>query len=287
MIVSMAVFGSIGLFVRYVPFPSIVIAAFRGLSGAAFIYIFMALGGKRPVLKDRGKTLFLLALSGCAIGVNWILLFESYRYTTVARATLCYYMQPVIVMLLSPVLASERLTARKLISVIISFLGMILVTGAAGGTIGGTGELRGIALGLGAACFYSTVIFLNRLLRDTDDMTTTFYQLLFAGLSVLPLALTQELPLPAASPAQWAALAAVGILHTGAAYTAYFSAMHELDTQTTAMLGYIDPVCALFFSWMLLGESPDAGTVTGAVMILGGTLLGSIEKRKETDHGQN
>ena len=65
--------------------------------------------------KSSARTKLLLILSGALIGFNWILLFEAYNYTTVATATLCYYMQPTIVILLSPLFFRERLTAKKLV----------------------------------------------------------------------------------------------------------------------------------------------------------------------------
>ena len=94
---SMLIWGSLGLFIRGIDLPSSVIANFRGLLGATFLLLVMLLG-KLPFNRRAVKENALyLAMSGLMLGFNWILLFESYRYTTIAVATLCYYLAPIIV----------------------------------------------------------------------------------------------------------------------------------------------------------------------------------------------
>ena len=126
---SMVIFGGIGLVRRLIPLPSSVIAMARGLIGgtATFLY-FRARGGKLSLRALGGEGPWLL-LSGALLGFNWILLFEAYRYTSVAVATLCYYMAPMLVVLVSPVLFRERITAKKMICVAVALCGMVLVSG--------------------------------------------------------------------------------------------------------------------------------------------------------------
>ena len=112
LIFSVSVFGTIGIFVRWIGLPSSVIALVRGAVGAAFLLLlarFRHAPIDRAALRRRWQ---LLLLSAAMMSFNWITLFEAYRYTTVATATLCYYMAPIFVTLISPVLLKERLTAR-------------------------------------------------------------------------------------------------------------------------------------------------------------------------------
>ena len=92
LVLSMLIFGTIGLFRRYIPLPSGLLAMARGLIGTLFLVLAMALRRQRPSGAAIRKNLPLLILSGAMIGFNWILLFEAYNHTTVALATLCYYM---------------------------------------------------------------------------------------------------------------------------------------------------------------------------------------------------
>lgn len=95
-IFAMMIFGTLGIFIRYIPLPSTVIAEARGILATLFLLAVVWLRHSsisREAVKKNFKILFL---SGAAIGVNWILLFEAYRYTTVSTATLSYYMAPVL-----------------------------------------------------------------------------------------------------------------------------------------------------------------------------------------------
>lgn len=284
-IASMVIFGSIGIFVRYIPLPSALIACIRGFSGALFIYLYMKIKAIPTDREGVKRNLPVLIASGAAIGINWIFLFEAYRYTSVAVATLCYYMQPVFVILLSPIVVKEKLSAKKLIAVVCSLAGMYFISGLAGGILGGGNGTKGILFGLAAAAFYATVIFLNKKLKDISDYETTLYQLLFAGAAALPyVLLTTDLKALTVTGTGIILLAVVGIIHTGAAYTLYFGSMKNLEAQSIALYSYIDPVCAIVFSFLILGERPDAACIIGAVLILGSTLFGELSfKRRENN----
>ena len=283
MVLSMVIFGSIGVFVRLIPMSSAAVACFRGICGALFILGYSLLRG---ISFDRGrlkKNMKILFVSGAAIGANWILLFEAYRYTSVAVATLCYYMQPVFVILLSPFITGEKLTAKRTVCVICSLAGMVLITGIASGSGIKASGIKGILLGLGAAMLYSAVIFLNKRLRDISDMEMTFFQLLYAGIAVMPYALVQRgFYAEGMGPLQWLVLLCLGIVHTGWAYTLYFGAMKTLSAQTTALFSYIDPVCAILFSAALLKEPLTAQVVLGALLILAPTMLTEMAPSKKT-----
>lgn len=111
--VSMVLFGTIGIFRRSIPLPSGLLACLRGVIGGGFLLLLPVLRRKKPDFAAIKKNLLPLLLSGAALGMNWVLLFEAYNYTTVATATLCYYVAPVLVLLAAPMLLKERLTLRK------------------------------------------------------------------------------------------------------------------------------------------------------------------------------
>lgn len=269
---SMLIFGTIGIFRRYLPFSSGFLAFSRGILGGLFL-LCCILAGKKKAPRLPARTCLRFVLTGAMIGVNWMLLFEAYRYTTVAVATLCYYMQPTLVILLSPLVFSERMTARKLLCAAAAVLGMILLSGAAEAR-GQEQSLRGILAGLGAAVFYTGVVILNKKARDTDIYPKTMIQLLSAGAAMLPyLLLTGELAAGEVTPAAVVLLAVVGIVHTGIAYVLYFKGLDGLNVQTVSVLSYIDPVSALFFSAFFLREPLTPAGILGAVMILGAAFL--------------
>ena len=276
---SMLIFGTIGLFRRYIPLSSGLLAFSRGILGALFLGLFLMIRRlpEQRLKKRKGSwnrtsapVFFLLILSGALIGVNWILLFEAYNYTTVATATLCYYMQPTIVILLSPLFFDERLTAKKLVCAFLAVLGMFLVSGAAGEGIPQGDAFRGILCGLGAAILYASVVIMNKCIRNIDPYLKTILQLASASVCLLPyLAVTGQLSYVKLDSFSLFMLLVVGIVHTGIAYTLYFGSTDGLRAQTIALFSYIDPVSALFISVLFLHEPMGAAGLAGAVLILG------------------
>lgn len=274
LIASMLIWGTIGLFRRFIPVSSAFLAFARGVLGGLFLLIFLRLNGKHasPPLPKRVWLGFVLI--GVLIGFNWMLLFEAYNHTTVAIATLCYYMQPTIVLLLSPVFFRERLTVRKAVCAAFSILGMLLISGAIGAHGAQSGGALGVLLGLGAAALYAAVVILNKKIPGGDAYQRTTVQLLSAGIVMIPyLLLTDGFRGMAFDPSGVLLLLAVGILHTGIAYVLYFTGMRGLRVQTIAMCSYIDPVSALLVSALFLGESLTPLHIIGAVLIIGSALI--------------
>ena len=163
LISSMLIFGTIGIFRRYIPLSSGSLAFVRGLMGALFIVVFTKIKGKKSEHSSIGKKkLIILVVSGMMIGINWMLLFEAYNYTTVATATLCYYMQPTIVILLSPLIFREKLTVKKIVCAVIAMVGMVFVSGMADGNGLQSVDMKGIVFGISAAFVYAAIVMLNK-----------------------------------------------------------------------------------------------------------------------------
>ncbi len=275
---SMFLFGTIGIFVRGIPLSSTVIALVRGVVGAAFLLIVMAARRKAVDFTAVRRNLPLLVLSGAALGINWILLFEAYRYTTVAVATICYYLAPVFVILVSPFLLRERITRKKGICAAVSLVGMVLVSGIFGGNTAASlpaSNGKGILLGLAAAVFYAAVVLLNRKITGLSALERTVMQLGLSSAVLLPYVLVTggigdiaSLPLTGGI-----LLIVVSIVHTGVAYALYFGSIEHLSAQTAALLSYIDPVVAVLLSALLLREPLGLAGIAGAVLVLGSTMV--------------
>ena len=275
---SMAIFGTVGIFVRFIPMASAGIAFCRGVLGCIFLLVLMALTGKKPNLKDMKRNGWILALSGAAIGINWILLFESYRYTTVAIATICYYLAPAFVTLASP-LVGEKLTVKKLLCIGVALVGMVFVSGVLQGNQ--QSSFLGVVLGVGAAVFYASVILLNKKLSPIGAYDKTLCQLGAASLVVAPyILLTGGIYFGDMSPVSWIMLGVLGIVHTGIAYALYFGGIRDVNAQTAAILSYLDPVLSILLSALILRERLDVFSVAGAVLILGSALYSELPSRK-------
>lgn len=272
---SMIIFGTIGLFVRWIPLSSALLALVRGVVGAAFLLVVLAVGRKKPNGTAIGHKLPWLVLSGISLGINWVLLFEAYRYTTVSTATLCYYMAPIFVILVSPLLLRQRLTGKKALCVVVALVGMILVSGVLQTGIPAADELRGILMGLGAAVFYAAVVLLNQKLDGVGAYDKTIVQL---GVSAVVMAVYLLCTggfagISGVTAPVVGLLLVVGVLHTGIAYALYFGAIRQVPAQTVALMSYIDPVVAILLSALVLREHMGIPELAGAVLVLGATLI--------------
>lgn len=269
--IAMFLWGTIGIFRRYILLPSSVLAFSRGIIGALFIFVFLKIKKyKMPAIENK-KLLWLLVLSGALMGLNWLLLFESYNYTSVAVATLCYYMQPVMIILVSPFLFNETLTKKKIICVVIAVIGMILVSSVVESEVTG---ILGIVLGLSAAVLYGTVVLMNKWLQGVDTYMRTMVQLLSAAVIMIPyMIITKDVVGMQMDLVSSSMLVFVGVLHTGVAYALYFGAIPKVKAQTLALFGYLDPVVAILLSALVLHEPLSLFGIIGAICILSSTLL--------------
>ena len=280
LIASMTIFGTIGLFVRAISVSSAELALYRAVIAAVLLTGYFLLSRTRIDLKKIGRDLPLL-LSGMAMGVNWILLFEAYKYTTVSVATLSYYFAPVIVTVACPILFKEKMGPLQWLCFGMSTLGLALITGL-GDLSAGASHLTGIAFGLGAAVFYASVMLLNKRIKGVTGLQRTYLQFLAAIVILLPYVLcTGGFTLGTLDGLGWGCLLIVGCVHTGLAYCLYFPSLKELPGQETAILSYIDPLLACVLSVALLGERMTPVQLIGGALILGFTLLNELHPGKK------
>lgn len=277
---SMAIFGTISLFVKAIPLSSGEIALFRAVLALALIGVYLIISKDPIPFKKIAKSLPILFVSGGAMGINWILLFEAYKYTSVSVATLSYYFAPVIVTLACPILFKEKLTGKQILCFVMSTAGLVLIIGVSG--FGeGKSDLMGILLGLSAACFYATVILLNKFLKGVSGIHRTFLQFISAAVVILPyVLLTSGIHVFQLDARGAVCLIAIGLIHTGIAYILYFSSLKELPGQKAAILSYIDPLISVVVSVLILKEGITPLQITGGALILVFTLLNELSPKK-------
>lgn len=283
LILAMSIWGTLGIFRRYIPMSSGMIAFTRGVIGTVFLLLVILISRKKIDFKAIRSNLILLVLSGALMAVNWILLFEAYKFTSVATATVCYYMEPVFVLIISPLLLKERLSPKKILCIIASLAGMVLVSGVLNMAEFRIGEIKGVLLGLGAAVLYASVVIINKKLKNIGAYDKTIVQLAVSAITVLPyMLLAENMTAVEFEPVNIVMLILVGVLHTGVAYALYFGSMDGIKAQTIALFSYIDPVVAIILSALILKEKIGIAEICGAVLVLGSTLISELpvfEKR--------
>ena len=282
MLGAVTVWGTIGLFVKNIALSSGEIALWRALLAVLLLSVTMLVTKRRIEFQKIKKEIALLLISGIAIGINWVLLFEAYNYTTVSIATLSYYFAPVIVMIACPLIFRERLTAKQIICFIGSTAGLVLMTGIGNPSSDGS-HIKGIMLALGAAALYASDILINKHIKNVDEITRTFLQFV-ASLTVLVpyVLLGGDVRIADLNTSGWIYLLIVGFVHTGVVYCMYFSSLVKLSGQKTAILSYVDPLVAVLISVIVLKEPMTAVQAVGGTMILAFTMFNEIKFRKKS-----
>ena len=280
LIISMLIWGSIGIFVRYINFTSSQIALVRAIVGSIFLIIFSMIS-KESLSKEKIKSnLLVLICCGICLGFNWIFLFQAYHYTTVSTATICYYLAPIIVMFLSPFLLKEKLNSVKVCCIVAAMIGMLCIVGIDKGSIG-ENKMVGILYGLSAACFYTGVVILNKFLKGISGRDSAIVQLSVSAIFLLPYVIfTEKISLVGVSSQSIILLLVLGVVHTGIAYLLYFTVIQKIESQTVAIYSYVDPISAIFMSAIILNESMSLLQIIGGILILGSTFISEVYSNK-------
>jgi drug/metabolite transporter (DMT)-like permease len=276
-VLAVLLYGTIGPVVRFIALPSEVIVLFRGTFGSLFVWLFMRMRGQSLDRRAIRANLRWLVTSGICLGLNWIFLFAAYVHTTVAIASLCNYMAPIIVIALSPVVFGERIGPKRLACVVAAFVGIMLVSGV---LVSGAAEvdLVGIALGLLAAAAFVGIVICNKKIVGVGAFDKVVVQLGTSAATVLPYALVKNggLPLAGVDVRSWALLACICLVQTGIAYVFYFGAMGELPVTEIALLGYIEPVVSVLGSALFLHEPLGVAGAVGAAMVIVAAAAGEV-----------
>lgn len=274
-ILSMLIFGTNGLIVSHISMAASQIVLARTLIGGILLSVLVLLRGGFDRTAVRAE-LVPLVLGGTMLGLNWVTLFEAYRLLNVSLSTLIYYIGPILVLLLSPLLFRERLTGPKIVSIVSVFIGLFLISGSIAQT-GMSGW--GLTAAILSAVFYAGLIVFNKRIVRTSGMQTAALELDVAFAVVLIYTLATA-GIPEWRRADIPYLLLIGLVNTGAAYLLYFTSLKRLSAQSVALISYVDPVSALLFSALFLHEELSLMQRAGALLILGGAIYGEVGKKK-------
>lgn len=274
---ALLMFGSNGIVASYISLSSYEIVFTRTLIGSLFLALIFVFS-KQKVQFYKNKSHFLyLVISGVAMGASWMFLYEAYAQIGVSIATLAYYCGPMIVMILSPVIFREKLTSVKLLGFLAVLIGMFCVNEQA---LSQGRTSWGLICGILSAFMYAIMVVFNKKAVSIKGLENSMWQLITSFITVaiflcmkqgFSLNITLENLVP---------ILILGILNTGIGCYFYFSSIGDLPLQTVAICGYLEPLSALLFSAVLLGEKLSFVQIVGAMLILGGAAFGELFRQK-------
>ena len=279
-ILSMVIFGTIGLVVRYIDLSSSERALLSSFIGCLFLTLVFFIMKKRISWNLVKSNALILLLSGIALGGNWVFLYESYDHTTIANATLGYYFAPVFVMILSPFVLKEQLSIKKIVCIGVAIIGLVLIVGE-GVSTSNTDDILGLSYGLIAAAFYAALLLLSKFIKDMGKLELTIIQLGITALLLMPYVfLTEGFGMFDVSSSSIPFILILGIVNTGIGFWLFFSGMEKLKGQSIAMLSYVDPFVAILISAMILHEQMTLVQMLGGTLLLASTFVSEIKSLK-------
>ncbi len=268
-----ALWGLIGVFVRALPgFAPMQIVACRAWITALILVLFL-------LVTDPTRLKIRLQDCWCFIGTGiFSIVFFNYCYFTTIRlcslsaAAILLYTAPSFVMLLSLFLFHEKLTRRKLCSLLLAFAGCVLVSGGGSALhISMTGILTGLGSGFGYA-LYS--IFAKYALERYHPITVTAYTFLFAGVGVLPFAKLSEFPrlLAGAPGSVWYCLA-LGLFSSAIPYLLYTRGLKQVPAGKASIMASIEPVVATLAGIFLFHEPATPTGLLGVAAVFSSLIV--------------
>jgi RarD protein len=268
-IVAMLIWGSVGLFGRWADQPAAVIVFYRVLSAFVVLGVYQLLrGGWRQAWREATGQRGWVIFGGLVLALNWIFFFQAVELTSVANAVLSYYLAPVIVTILTPLLLKERLERRTMIAVGLAFVGTIIMNPL--GHVGGH-DLLGILSGVTAAVFYALVTISGKKVTNMGAINLVLWQTGVAVVVLAPYVFWRGMTMPHLN--SLLVMMAIGVLHTALALTLYFLGLRSVKVQHVGVLGYLDPLSAILFAFLFLQEVPGLQTLIGGSLILASSYL--------------
>ena len=277
-IASLLIFGSNGVFAAHIDLSSAEIVCMRTLIGSAALILVLLLSRTGLDWGAMRREALKLIAAGICLGVNWALLFEAYKLMSVSMATLTYYTSPVIVLLLSPVLLKEKQSVRAYIGMAAAVVGLVLAVGLSDAAI----TAIGLLVGLGSAVFYAALIVFNKKIDGVSGLPLTTIEMVIAACVMVPYVLLTggRIGFPPDMEGTLYLLF-LCLVNTGLACFMYFSSMNKLPARAVALFGYVDPVSALIFSAVFLGDRLGVAQLAGAALVFAGAAWGQSTGRQK------
>ncbi len=271
---AVSIYGTIGLFLHFVKTSSEFVVLCRGTIGSLFILIVMMAKKEKIDLEAIKRNFFILAISGASLGLNWIFLFAGYRHG-VAITSLCNYMAPIMVVVISAFIYRQKLGIKQIACIICSLIGVMFISGI----FENDARVNSLCIiyGLLAALGFVALVFCNRYLKDIKSLDKTVMQLSFSALTVLVYVIANN-GFPRSIDGLSAALLIImGVVHTGIAYIFYFDSINVLNVDTIAILGYVEPALNVIVGSLFLHEDLSIFGIIGAIMILGSAIMSELK----------
>jgi len=275
--------GIISIFIRKLDawgFDSFDIMFFRAWVSALFLFIYLLIT-KRKLLKISLKDIWMFI----GTGLLSLTFFTFCYFTTIVRsgasvAVVLLYTSPIFVMLMSAVVFKEKITLKKIVALIVTFVGCILVAGIVGSGI--KMDAMSLLIGLGAGFGYALYsIFAGFAVKKYSSITITLYTLVFSGVALLFICKPGEIVRKSLSvgPQILPYILGIALLCTVAPYLLYTFGLKYMEKSRAAVLVTVEPLVGTLLGIFAYKEDAGITKLVGIALIFVAVILLSVEKK--------
>ncbi|TLM96244.1 MAG: DMT family transporter [Actinobacteria bacterium] len=278
------IWGTIPLLLRSADGASIVKVFFRMAVAGLVVGGWMLVSGRWHEITSLSRAKLLqISVQGLILTLNWTLFLTALDMTNVATAELLGYCGPVFVAALAPFVTGERFDRRVIAPLALALGGIVVILAPQGLAVASPRELTGAGLAFLSALTYATLLLRSKkILRGVSSgaLMTVEYGLASVVLAPFVIAAYARGDAPS-TPQAYAALITLGVVQTAIAGFIFLGGLRRVRTDHAAILTYIEPVAAIVFAAMFLGEPLTWTTVLGgALVVAGGTVVARLEARE-------
>lgn len=281
-----SLWGIIGVFVTYLyelGFTPIQVVTVRAISAALFLTMYV-------VIKNRELFKIKMADSKYFIGTgiisivffNWCL-FSAMEETSISVAFILLYTAPAFVTIFSRIIFKEFLTPRKILALIVTFVGCTFVIGIFP-NMNETFSSLGLILGLGSGFFYGLYsIFGKFALKKYDSLTITVYTFLFAAVAVTPFSGIWNVITLFSYLNVWLYIIALGFLSTMLPFLLYTKGLSTIESSRASIVATIEPVVAALAGFLIFNEQLNLWQYVGILLVISAVMIVQEKSKKAYD----
>ena len=266
-------FSFSGIIAQYVEVPSILAAMGRVLCSSTLLFVIAKI--KKESLKlDNTKDYIAIIATGIVLAIHWVTFFHSIQTSTVAIGAITFTTFPLFITFIEPIVFHEKLKIKSIIRALFVFLGVMITVPE----FSLDNQMTiGILWGMVSSYTYAIATMANRYFsKKYTSRTVCIYEQGTAALVLLPSFFLV--------PAVWRVQDVIGIIFVGCictafAYSFYITAQRRVKAQTAGIIAGMETVYGIFFAFVLLGEVPTVRELIGGAMILGISILTSLDKK--------
>lgn len=284
-ILSSASFGLLGIFAEFAyrngSNPMTVLVARFGIATAILFVILIATKKSLKITKKQLLILILIGVFGYTLVTQT--LFYSYNYISIGIATAINFVYPLFVCILAFIFNKEKFTKRKTIALLISIIGVSMLSLTNLEVKG----IEGILLALTSGLIYGAVVFAmgRDEIKSLNGLVVTFYCCLFAGLTALILGLFNHNIIFKLNFNLEISYLGIAIISTVLSLVFLQFAIKEIGPSKSAILGTFEPIVGVLASCIFFGEKLSLIIVIAVIIIIAASLL-SIKDEKIEIHNE-